>query len=80
MNMEQAKKERCVFIKENIEEHNPNWPEFFDYPYRILIVGPSGSGKTNSVFNLISQQPDINNIYLYSKDPYEAKYKFLINK
>ena len=40
----------------------------------------SGSGKTNSLFNLISQQPDTDKIYLYDKDSHEAKYKFLINK
>ena len=37
-------------------------------------------GKTNSLFNLINHQPDIDKIYLYTKDPYEAKYQFLINK
>ena len=52
------------FLKENIKEHNPNWPEIPDYPYKILIVDGSGSGKTNSLFNLISQQPDIDKIYL----------------
>ena len=30
--------------------------------------------------NLINNQPDIDKIYLYSKDPYEAKYQGLINK
>ena len=35
--------------------------------------------KNNSLFNLINQQPDIDKIYLYAKDPYEAKYQFLIN-
>ena len=30
--------------------------------------------------NLIENQPDIDKIYLYAKDPYEAKYKYLINK
>ena len=44
------------------------------------MLGGSGSEKTNSLFNLISQQPDIDKIYLYAKDPYEAKYQFLINK
>ena len=24
--------------KEDIKEHNPNWPEIPDNPYRILIV------------------------------------------
>ena len=66
--------------KENIKEHNPNWPQIPDHPYRILIIGGSGSGKTNSLFNLISQQPDIDKIYLYAKDPYEAKCQQLINK
>ena len=57
-------------IKENTKEHNPNWPQILDYPYRILIIGGSGSGKTNSLFNLIN----IDKIYLYDKDPYEVKY------
>ena len=30
--------------------------------------------------NLINNQSDIDKIYLYDKDPYEAKYQFLINK
>ena len=29
---------------------------------------------------MINNQPDIDNIYLYAKDLYEAKYEFLINK
>ena len=67
-------------IKENIKEHNPNWQQIHDHPYRILIIGGSGPGKTNSLFNLINQQPDNDKIYLYAKDPYEAKYHFLVNK
>ena len=51
-----------------------------DHPYKILIVGGSGSGKTNSLFNLISYQPDIDKIYLYAENPHEAKYQLLINK
>ena len=30
--------------------------------------------------NLINNQPDIDKIYLNAKDPYEAKYQYLINK
>ena len=45
----------------------------------MLIIGGSGSGKTNSLFNLINHQQDIDKINLYAKDPYEAKYQFLIN-
>ena len=48
--------------------------------YRILIIGDSGSGKTNIFLDLIENQPDIHKIYLYAKDPYEAKYQYLINK
>ena len=40
----------------------------------------SGSGKTNVLLNLIESQPDIDKIYLYPKDPCEAKYQYLINK
>ena len=35
-------------VKENIKEHNPNWPQIPDHPYRIFKAGCSGSGKTNS--------------------------------
>ena len=67
-------------VNQNIKEHNPNWPQIPDHPYRILIIGGSGPGKTKSLFNLINQQPDIDKTYLYAKDPYEAKYQFLIKK
>ena len=67
-------------LKENIKEHNPNWPQISDHPYRILKTGGSGSGKTNSLFNLTNQQSDIDKIYLHAKDPYEATYQFLIKK
>ena len=46
----------------------------------ILIFGDSGSRKTNSLFDLINEEPDIDEMYLYAKDPYEAKYQFLIKK
>ena len=32
------------------------------------------------MLNLISNQPNIDEIYLYAKDLYEAKYQFIINK
>ena len=44
----------------------------------ILIIGGSVSGKTNALLNLIENQPDIDKIYLYAKDLYEAKYQYLI--
>ena len=68
------------YTNENKTEHNENWPYLHDKPYRILITGGSGSGKTNALLNLIENQPDIDKIYLYAKDPYEAKYQYLINK
>ena len=66
---------------ESIEiNHNPYWPYIPDHPYRILIIGGSGSGKTNAILNLIKhQQPDINKIYLYVKDPLKSKYWLPIN-
>ena len=54
-----------AYTNENIIEHIP------DHPYRILIIGGSGSGKTNALLNLINNQPDIDKIYLFAKDPYE---------
>ena len=66
--------------KENIKEHNPNWPQIPYHPYRILKIGGSGSGKTNSLFNLINHQTDIDKMYLCAKDPYEAKYQFFSEK
>ena len=45
-----------------------------------IKIGGSGSVKTNLLLNLIKNQPDIDKMYLYAKDPYEAKYQYLINK
>ena len=68
------------YTNENKIEHNSKWPHIPDHPYRILIIGGSRSRKTNALLNLINNQPDIDKIYLYAKDPYEAKYQYLINK
>ena len=68
------------FSNESKTKHNLKWPYISDHPYRIIIVGGSGCGKTNALLNLINNQPDIDKMYLYAKDPYEAKYQFLINK
>ena len=68
------------YTNENIIKHNSKWPYIPDHPYRILIIDGSGSGKTNALLNLINNQPDIDKIYLYAKDLYEAKYQYLINK
>ena len=65
-----------LVTKENIKEHNPNWPQTLDHPYRILIIGGSESKKTNSIFNLISQQPYIDKVYLYAKDTWKQNINF----
>ena len=68
------------YTNENKTEHNLKWPYIPDHPYRILIIEGSGSGKANALLNLIYNQPDIDKIYLYAKDPYGAKYHYIINK
>ena len=60
------------YANKNKTQHNSKWPYIPDHPYRIR--------KANALLNLINRQPDIDKIYLYAKDPYEAKYQFLINK
>ena len=68
------------YANENIKQHNLKWPYISDHPYRILIIGGSGFGNANALLNLINNQLDIDKIYLYAKDPYEAKQLYLINK
>ena len=68
------------YTNANITEHNSKWRYIPDHPYRILDIGGSGSGKPNALLNLINNQPDIDKIYLYAKDPYEKKYQYLNNK
>ena len=60
--------------------HNLNWLDVPDHPYRILIIGGSGSGKNNVLLNLLKhQQADIDKIDLYVKDLLESKYQLLSN-
>ena len=68
------------YTNEDRVNHNPNYPYMPYHPYRILIIGGSGFVKINLLLNLINNQPDIDKIYLYAKDPYKDKYQFLINK
>ena len=51
-----------------------------DHPYRVLIIESCGSKKIDPLLNLINHEPGIDEIYLYTKDPNEAKYQLLINK
>ena len=41
--------------------------------------GGSGSGKTNVLLNLANNEPHVDKMYLYAKDP-SKKYQLLINK
>ena len=65
---------------ENNKEQIKKWPLTPDYLYRILIIGGSGLGKANALLNLISQQDDIDKIYLYAKDLSEPKYEVLTKR
>ena len=68
------------YTNENKTGHNSKWPYIPDPPHRILIIGGFGSGKINALSNLLNNQADIDKIYLYAKDPFEAKYQFFISK
>ena len=71
----------CGYIaKQNIKEGNPILLQIPDNLNRLLIIWAYGSRIPNSLFNLINHQPDIDKIYLYAKDPYQAKYQLLVNK
>ena len=52
--------------KENIKEHNPEWVEIPNHPYRILLTASSGSGKTKALLSLINHEPDIDKTYLFA--------------
>ena len=68
------------YANENKIKHNSKWPYIPDHPYRILIIGGSRSRKTNALVNSLSNQLYIDKMYLYAKDPYEAKCQYLIKK
>ena len=68
------------YANENKAKHNLKWLYIPDHLYRILIIEGSGSEKTNALLNLIKNQPDIDKIDFYAKDPFKAKYTFLITK
>ena len=51
--------------KEIIKKRNPNWAQLLILILILtLIIKCSGSRKINSLFNLISHEPDIDNIYM----------------
>ena len=58
------------YAVENKTEHNLKWGQY----------GVQDLGKTDALLNSINNQPDIDKMHLYAKDPYEADYQLLINK
>ena len=65
---------------ENNKKRNEQWPYILDHPYRIIIISGSGSGKTSALSNLINEQNDIDNIYLYVRELSEPECEYLIKK
>ena len=57
--------------------HNLNWSYILDNLYRILIIGGSGSVLLQNLIK--NQRADFDKMYLYIKDPSQAKYQLLIN-
>ena len=49
----------------NTIKHNSSRTYIPDHPYKILMI-------KKILLNLISHHPDIDKIYLWAKDPYEA--------
>ena len=62
------------YANENKIEHDFKLSYITDHPLRILIIGGSGSGKADALSNPLNNQPGSDKIYLYAKDPFEAKY------
>ena len=64
------------YTNENKTEHNSKSRSSM----QILTIGDSGSEKTNALLNLMNNQPAIDKMHLYAKNPYETKCQYLINK
>ena len=58
------------YTNENKTRHNENWPYIPYNIYKVLLIGGSGLGNTNALLNLINKQPEIDEIYMYTKDSY----------
>ena len=68
------------YTNENKIEYNLKWLYLPDHPYKILMIGGFGSGKTKALFDLIDNQPDIDKIYQYAKDPCEENINISVKK
>ena len=69
------------YTNENKTEHNLKWPCITDHPSIQNINNRRfWIRKKIRLLNLINNQLDIDKMYLYAKDPFEAKDQYLINK
>ena len=68
------------YVNENKTEHNLKWPYYSRSSIQNINNRRLTLRKNKCIIKLINNQTDINKTYLYAKDPYEAKYEFLINK
>ena len=59
----------CDYYKITILQYYKKRLQIPNHPFRTLLTGNSRS----ALFNLISHQPDIDKIYLYSENPYKGK-------
>ena len=69
-----------ITTKRKIKQYSPNWTKIHDHPCHILVIGGSGLRRTNVLLNLMIYQPEIDQIFLFTKDSYEPKYQVSINK
>lgn len=69
-----------ITTKRKIKQYSPNWTKIRDHPCHILVIGGSRLRRTNVLLNLMIYQPDIDQIFLFTKDSYEPKYQVSINK
>lgn len=74
-----AKKLRIRNFDKTIEKEEKIHSDLFPNNVRCLIVGSSGVGKTNIMLNLLFDANGLRfeNVYVFSKSLYQAKYKFL---
>ena len=66
------------YTNENKTEHNTKWSYILDHPCKILIEG--GVPNQEKQITKFKNQHDIDKIYLYTKDPYQAKYQYSTKK
>lgn len=63
----------CEVTEEKTQEHIPHWPLIYTF-----VAGVSRLEKTNALLNLINHQQSIDKMFLYTKDPYQSKYQYLL--